>query len=136
MKPAARALVGPRAKHTLLRISALLAALANGACNAQGSSTCQPACADDKRECHALAQHAAKAEDRPLAAMNRQLPRASFHGSDGLILEKKRNDINDFRARRMQQARACDHRYMQCVRACGEPPADGGSVVLKPKDEL
>lgn len=118
-------------------LALLLAMLTSAACSAQESTTCQPACGEDKRECHALAQHAAKMEDGPLASMNAAIPKLSFTGANGPLIENKGNQVRDFRDRRQGLSRACDEKYMACVHACtkavSEPDAD--SVVLRPRAE-
>ncbi len=115
------------------------ALLASGACRAADSATCQPGCADDKRECRALAQNEAKRENGPLEVMNEKLPHIVGAGdSRGRSIEVRMRERQAFENRRMERTRACDDKYMKCVSACAGTPAepDAGSVVLKPKGEL
>jgi hypothetical protein len=116
-----------------------LGVLASGACSAAESSTCQPGCADDKRECSALAQHEAKGENSPLAIMNEKLPHIRHSGdARGRSIDVRAAEHREFENRRMARARACDDEFMKCIRACTEP-ADGiesRSVVLKRQGEL
>ncbi len=119
--------------------SMLLVLAASGTCSAADSSACQPGCAEDKRECRDLAQHAAKMENSPLAPMNEKIPHTRYTGDgrarDGEI---RANALRDFQERKHERSRACDEKYMQCVRTCTSPAAepDQGSAVLKRKGEL
>ena len=122
----------------LVRLSMLAALLAGGASSA-AASTCQPGCADDKRECRDLAQHVAKAENSPLSVMNERLPHIVGSGdARGRTIDVRMQERRDFENRRMERTRACDDKYMQCVRACATATSESdlGSVVLKPKGEL
>lgn len=120
-------------------LSMLLALLAGGPCGAAESSACQSECAQEKRACRDLAQHAAKLENSPLASMNEKIPHTRYTGDgrarDGEI---RANELRDFQNRKLERTRACDDKYMQCVRTCATPAQepDLGSVVLKPKGEL
>jgi hypothetical protein len=116
-----------------------LVLLASGACSADDGSACQPACAADKRECSALAQHSAKLDNSALATMNAPLPKTSYSGDDRIRKRETRaEERRAFENRRMAQVGACDDKYMKCVRSCAGTPSetDPGSVVLKRKDEL
>ena len=122
----------------LVRLSILAGVLAGGASSA-AANTCQPGCVEDKRECRDLAQHVAKAENSPLSVMNEQLPHIVGSGdARGRSIDVRMQERRDFENRRMERTRACDDKYMKCVRGCATsaPEADLGSVVLKPKGEL
>jgi hypothetical protein len=125
--------------NKIVNVFLLLAVLASGACSAQQGTTCQPDCAADKRECGAVARHDAKREDSPLSIMNEELPHI-VHGGDsrGRSMDVRAREHRDFENRKMARIRACDDKYMKCVRTCSSPAAgsDPGSVVLKRRDEL
>ncbi len=113
--------------------------MASGACSANDSASCQPGCADDKRECRALAQHESKRENGPLEIMNEKLPHIVGAGdARGRSIEVRARERQGFENRRMERTRACDDKYMKCVSNCSgkEVEPDAGSVVLKPKGEL
>ncbi len=126
-------------KNSIACLSLLLGLLASGASIAGESSICQPGCAKDKRECSALAQHSAKLENSPLAKMNDKLPHiVGSSDARGRSIDMRAEERREFENRKMARIRACDDKYMKCVRACSqmatEPDTD--SVVLKRKDAL
>ena len=126
-------------KMGFVRLAMVTALLASGACSAGDSASCQPGCADDKRECRALAQNEAKRENGPLEVMNEKLPHIVGAGdARGRSIEVRMRERQGFENRRMERTRACDDKYMKCVRVCSGTVAepDAGSVVLKPKGEL
>jgi hypothetical protein len=123
-----------------MRVSVLLAGISFAAsCAAQGS-TCQPGCAEDKRECRAFAQHEAKKENSPLATMNEALPHIRYSGdARGRSIDDRAAERRDFDKRRMERTSACEDKYQKCVRTCeaaASSDADAPSVVRKPKGEL
>lgn len=71
--------------------------------------------------------------------MNEPLPKIVGSGdSRGRNIEMRASEYRGFEDRRMARIRACDDKYMKCVRACAGTPLepDPGSVVLRRKDEL
>lgn len=117
----------------------LLALLASGTSTAAESSTCQPECAQEKRECRTFAQNDAKRENGPLAMMNEKLPHIVGSGdARGRSIDVRARERQEFENRKMERTRACDDKFMKCVQVCTPQAAgpDAGSVVLKRKDEL
>jgi hypothetical protein len=124
-------------KNSIAGLSLLLGLLASGASIADERSTCQPGCAEDKRECSALAQHSAKLENSPLAKMNDKLPHiAGSSDARGRSIGMRAEERREFEDRKMARVRACDDKYMKCVRACSATEPEAGSVVLRRKGEL
>ena len=125
--------------NRLFRLSMPLVFLASGACTAADSSTCQPDCAQEKRECSSRAQQVSKRENGPLESMNEKLPHIRYSGdARGRSIDVRAGERQDFENRRLERNRSCDDKYMKCVNACQGPGgvADQDSVVLKRKDEL
>jgi hypothetical protein len=126
-------------RKLIVLCSLSLGILAGAACSAAEVGTCQSGCADDKRECSALAQHEAKGENSPLAIMKEKLPHIRHSGdARGRSIDVRANERREFENRRMERTHACDDKYMKCVRACTEPTdgVESRSVVLKRQGEL
>lgn len=125
-------------KNFTVLFSLLLGFLASGTCSA-AASTCQPGCADDKRECRDFAQREDKKENSPLAMMNEALPHIRYSGdARGRSIDVRAAERRDFESRRMERTRVCEDKYMKCVRVCTGPAVEvqSPSVVLKRQGEL